>query len=61
LRGTRGDVIFAVLCDCGHNLRKILIHIRKLLAFLIAMSAKTVPELLVIRVENRHPPQTAAI
>jgi hypothetical protein len=31
LKGTRGDAIFAVLCGCGHNLRKILNHIRKLL------------------------------
>jgi transposase, IS5 family len=28
LKGTTGDAIFAVLCGCGHNIRKILAHIR---------------------------------
>ena len=36
LKGTTGDAIFAVLCACGHNLRKILAHLRALLALLIA-------------------------
>lgn len=31
LKGTAGDTIFAVLCGCGHNLRKILAHLRDLL------------------------------
>ena len=30
LKGTIGDAIFAVLCGCGHNIRKILAHIRAL-------------------------------
>jgi transposase, IS5 family len=31
LKGTAGDAVFAVLCACGHNLRKILAHLRALL------------------------------
>ena len=30
LKGTIGDAIFAVLCGCGHNIRKILAHLRAL-------------------------------
>ena len=36
LKGTTGDALFAVLCACGHNLRKILAHLRAFLALLIA-------------------------
>jgi len=36
LKGTIGDAIFAVLCGCGHNLRKILAHLRAWLALIIA-------------------------
>ena len=36
LKGTTGDAVFAVLCACGHNLRKILAHLRALLALLLA-------------------------
>jgi IS5 family transposase len=36
LRGTTGDALFAVLCGCGHNIRKILAHLRMLLAALLA-------------------------
>jgi IS5 family transposase len=60
LKGLRGDAIFAVLCGCGHNLRKILNHIRKLFAFLLVMIAKALSELVAIKPENRHPPQIAA-
>ena len=35
LKGRIGDAIFAVLCACGHNIRKILAHIRALWAFVI--------------------------
>jgi IS5 family transposase len=35
LRGTTGDAIFAVLCSCGHNIRKILAHLRALWAAII--------------------------
>ena len=36
LKGTLGDAIFAVLCGCGHNLRKILAHLRAWLAQIMA-------------------------
>ncbi len=36
LKGTIGDALFAVLCGCGHNIRKILAHLRALLAVLLA-------------------------
>ena len=35
LKGTPGDAIFAVLCGCVHNIRKILAHLRRLLALMI--------------------------
>lgn len=35
LKGTFGDALFAVLCGCGHNIRKILAHLRALLAQII--------------------------
>jgi len=37
LNGTTGDALFAVLCACGNNLRKILARLRALLALLIGM------------------------
>jgi len=36
LKGTDGDAIFAVLCGCGHNIRKILAYLRAIWAWLIA-------------------------
>jgi len=36
LKGSIGDAIFAVLCACGHNIRKILAHLRAWLAWMIA-------------------------
>jgi IS5 family transposase len=36
LKGTIGDALFALLCGCGHNIRKILAHLRALLAALLA-------------------------
>jgi len=36
LKGTIGDALYAVLCGCGHNIRKILAHLRALLAALLA-------------------------
>jgi transposase, IS5 family len=36
LKGTFGDALFAVLCGCGHNIRKILAHLRALLIDLLA-------------------------
>jgi IS5 family transposase len=35
LKGTLGDALFAVLCGCGHNIRKILSHLRALLELII--------------------------
>jgi transposase, IS5 family len=37
LKGTFGDAVFAVLCACGHNIRKILRHLRALLVFITAV------------------------
>ena len=37
LKGTTGDALFAILCGCGHNLRKILAHLRALLVTIIAL------------------------
>ncbi|TNC58867.1 IS5 family transposase, partial [Rubellimicrobium roseum] len=37
LKGTIGDAMFAVLCGCGHNLRKILTHLRAWFAQVIAL------------------------
>jgi transposase, IS5 family len=37
LKGPMGDAIFAVLCGCGHNLRKILAHLRAWLAAIIGV------------------------
>ena len=37
LKGTLGDAILAVLCGCGQNIRKILAHLRKLLAAVITL------------------------
>ena len=36
LKGTLGDALFAVLCGCGHNIRKILAYLRAFLALVIA-------------------------
>lgn len=36
LKGTIGDALFAVLCGCGHNIRKILAHLKALLVLIIA-------------------------
>ena len=36
LRGSVGDALFAVLCACGHNIGKILAHLRAWLAWIIA-------------------------
>jgi len=60
LKGTRGDAIFAVLCGCGHNLRKILNHIRKLLTLLLAMIIKAIAASAIARTENKRPHPIAA-
>jgi IS5 family transposase len=60
LKGLRGDAIFAVLCGCGHNLRKILNHIRKLLNLLLAMIIKAIAASALIRTENTRSYSSAA-
>ncbi|MDE3028975.1 MAG: hypothetical protein KGH84_11310, partial [Paracoccaceae bacterium] len=46
LKGTFGDAIFAVLCGCGHNIRKILAHLRALMiAILAVVLAAVSPEI----------------
>ena len=40
-KGTIGDALFAVLCGCGHNIRKILAHLRALLAFILVTILNT--------------------
>jgi transposase, IS5 family len=37
LKGTVGDAVFAVLNACGHNIRKILTHLRVWSAWIIAV------------------------
>ncbi|MDE3123754.1 MAG: IS5 family transposase [Paracoccaceae bacterium] len=49
LKGTIGDAIFAVLCGCGHNIRKILAHIRALITAIMATI------LAALRPRSRHP------
>ena len=39
LKGCTADAIFAVLCACGHNVRKILAHLRALLFLLLHLIA----------------------
>ena len=41
LKGTFGDALFALLCGCGHNIRKNLAHLRALLAQTIAAVTAT--------------------
>jgi IS5 family transposase len=53
LKGTFGDAIFAVLCGCGHNIRKILAHLKALLALIMAaLCAAFIP---------KHRPSTSQI
>ena len=35
LKGTIGDALFATLCACGHNIRKILAHLRAWLVWIV--------------------------
>jgi IS5 family transposase len=46
LKGTLGDALFAVLCACGHNIRKILAHLRAWPALIMAAipAAQTAPD-----------------
>ena len=60
LKGLRGDAMCAVLCGCGHNLRKILNHIRKLFAVLLAMIVSALSATVASRTENNLSSQRAA-
>jgi hypothetical protein len=42
LKGLHGDAIFAVLCGCGHNLRKIMRYLRSLFVSLLAAMPNTI-------------------
>ncbi|SNR90018.1 Transposase DDE domain-containing protein [Puniceibacterium sediminis] len=44
LKGTKGDTIFAMLCGCGHNIRKILARLKVLLVLLFGIVAELTPE-----------------
>ncbi|WP_037283938.1 IS5 family transposase [Rubellimicrobium mesophilum] len=54
LKGTMGDAVFAVLCGCGHNLRKILAHLRAWLAQIIALILE------LVQAQNRQSDYTTA-
>jgi hypothetical protein len=44
LKGTIGDALFAVLCACGHNIRKILAHLRAWLAWMVGQGIPASPD-----------------
>jgi IS5 family transposase len=48
LKGTLGDALYAVLCGCGHSIRKILAYLRALLLALLTSLIHTIaqPDLL---------------
>ena len=52
LKGTIGDALFAVLCGCGHNIRKILAHLRALLLALLGALTQAIAQ------PDRHPVRT---
>jgi IS5 family transposase len=49
LKGTIGDALYAVLCGCGHNIRKILAYLRALLLALLASLLHAIAQ------PDRHP------
>lgn len=42
LKGCIGDAVFAVLCACGHNIRKILAHLRVLWSLFLELVATAI-------------------
>ena len=42
LKGHVGDAIFAVLCACGHNIRKILAHLRAFWGLVIRLILRSI-------------------
>jgi len=57
LKGTIGDAVFAVLCGCGHNIRLILAHLRKLMAVILAFLLGATA--LIVRASRPPEPQIA--
>lgn len=55
LKGTIGDAIFAVLYGCGHNIRKILAHLRALLAMILATILITISAITALKTPVRAP------
>lgn len=55
LKGMEGDAMNAILCGVGHNLRKILAHIRALL-YLLASPLRTALQALLAHLESIHLP-----
>jgi IS5 family transposase len=43
-KGPLGDALYAVHCGCGHNIRKILAHLRTLLAALLASFLRVITQ-----------------
>ena len=44
LKGTIGDALYAVLCGCGHNIRKILAYLGALLLALLTSLIHTIAQ-----------------
>ncbi|MBR2655258.1 MAG: hypothetical protein IKD58_02010, partial [Loktanella sp.] len=59
LKRLRGDAIFAVLCGCGHNIRKILRYLRSLFVYLLAAFI-TVMQLTTDKAAGNHASYSAA-
>jgi IS5 family transposase len=55
LKGTIGDALFAVLCGCGHNIRKILAHLRALLALILATILIAISQITALKPPVRAP------
>ena len=55
LKGTFGDALFALLCGCGHKIRKILAHLRALLALTIAAVMATLLEQTLLGKPSKQP------
>lgn len=55
LKGTIGDALFAALCACGHNIRKILAHLRAWLAWIVAAILNAVH-----KPDRQYEPETSA-
>ena len=59
LKGTIGDALFAVLCGCGHNIRKIQAHLRDMLALTIAAVVATLLGQTLLRKPSKQPDYVA--